>query len=138
MSAHGHLRPAAERLRDVGLRATRQRTEVMAWLDDHPGHHPAETLVADTGLPKATVYHVLGQLVQAGVVLVAESGAGRVLYESGGVPHHHFVCRACGGLIDVPCVTGEAPCIQVEVPGALVDQADVILRGTCEACRRAS
>lgn len=132
------LPPAAVRLRGAGLRATRQRTAVMSWLDDHPGHHPAEVMVTDTGLPKATVYHVLGQLTEVGLVLAAEAGAGRVLYESGGVPHHHFVCRACGRLVDVPCVTGEAPCIEVAVPGAEVDQADVILRGTCQACLAAA
>lgn len=124
----------ADRVRHAGLRATRPRTTVLRWLDAHPGHHAAESIVEQTGLPKATVYHVLGQLTDAGLVLAAESGAGRALYESGTEPHHHFVCRKCGRLIDVPCVTGQAPCLDVTVPGATVDQADVILRGVCQRC----
>ncbi len=125
---------ADHRLRDVGLRATRPRVTVLDWLDANPGHHPAETLVDRTGLSKATVYHVLGQLCDAGLVLPAESGAGRMRYETGSDPHHHFVCRSCGRIIDVPCVVGERPCLTADVPGAHVDAADVILKGLCADC----
>lgn len=125
---------AADRLRHVGLRATRPRVAVLEWLDATPGHHPAESLVDGTGLSKATVYHVLGQLGDAALVLTAESGAGRMLFESAAEPHHHFVCRSCGRIIDTPCVPGDAPCLAVDIPGVTVDQADVILRGRCADC----
>lgn len=125
---------AAERLRGADLRATRQRVAVLEWLDANPGHHAAESLVDGTGLSKATVYHVLGQLGDAALVLTAESGAGRMLFESTTEPHHHFVCRSCDRIIDTPCVPGDAPCLTVDLPGVAIEQADVILRGRCAAC----
>ena len=124
----------SERLRRAGLRATQPRMAVLAWLDANRGHHPAELVMDRTGLSKATVYHVLGQLCDAGLALTAESGAGRVLYETAADPHHHFVCGVCGRVIDVGCVSGEQPCLAVDVPGATVERADVILRGVCERC----
>jgi Fe2+ or Zn2+ uptake regulation protein len=124
----------SERLRRAGLRATQPRTTVLAWLDANRGHHPAELIVDRTGVSRATVYHVLGQLCDAGLALTAESGAGRVLYETAADPHHHFVCRVCGRVIDVGCVSGEPPCLTVGVPGATVERADVILRGVCDRC----
>lgn len=122
-------------LRTAGLRVTRPRMAVLRWLHDHPGHHPAEVIVDQAGLPKATTYHVLGQLSDAGLVLTAEAGPGRVLYETATDPHHHFVCRACGRILDVPCATGAQPCLDLVVAGAArVDSADVILKGLCADC----
>ena len=123
-----------DRLRDAGLRVTQPRRTVLAWLDTNPGHHAADTLVERTGLSKATVYHVLGQLCEAGLVLTAESGAGRLLFETAPEPHHHFVCRLCGRVVDIACIPGETPCLTVDVAGAMVERADVILRGVCAGC----
>ena len=122
------------RLRDAGLRATQPRMAVLAWLDANPGHHPAELLVDRTGLSKATVYHVLGHLCAAGLVLTAESGSGRLLYETATDAHHHFVCRVCGQIIDIPCIPGDPPCLTADIPGATIEHADVILRGVCATC----
>lgn len=124
-----------DRLRAAGLRATQPRTTILAWLDDNPGHHRAEVLVERTGLPRATVYHVLGHLCGADLVLTAESGAGRMLYETAETRHHHFSCRVCGRIIDVPCIPGTPPCLTVDVPGATVEHADVLLKGVCASCR---
>jgi Fur family ferric uptake transcriptional regulator len=125
----------ADRLRRAGLRATRPRAVTLGWLDAHPGHHPAEAVVTGTGLSKATAYHVLGQLVDAGLVLTAEAGPGRVRYESASTPHHHFVCLSCGAVIDVPCATNHQPCLDLTVPqAATVERAEVILKGRCLAC----
>ena len=128
------LRTAPERLRDAGLRATRPRVTVLHWLDANPGHHPADQVVERTALSRATVYHVLGQLSDADLVLTAEPTAGPVLYETAADAHHHFVCRSCGRVIDVACLIGDAPCLHIDVPGAVVEQADVTLRGVCADC----
>ena len=122
------------RLRSAGLRATRPRVHILHWLDTHPGHHAAEDVVDRTGLPKATVYHVLGQLRAEGLIAVADAGPGRTLYETSDAPaHHHFVCRRCGRVIDVPAAQVPAAA-SPDVTGAVVDSVDVILRGRCDVC----
>ena len=50
--------------------------------------------------------------------------------------HHHLVCRSCGGVVDVPCATGDAPClVPTDAAGYAVDEAEVIYWGLCPACR---
>lgn len=134
LTAHGDT--AGDRLRAAGLRATRPRLTMLRWLGANPGHHTAESVVHHTGLPKATVYHMLGQLHEAGLVLTTGSSSGRALYETATAPHHHFVCTACGAVIDVACQADASPCVDVDVPGATVHEVDVRLRGLCTDCTR--
>lgn len=130
---------AAARLRGAGLRVTRTRLELLGLLDDPGGHRSADELVAafrsrGTPVPRATVFHVLGALERAGLVIVADAGPGRTLYEAVTTWHHHLICRACGIVVDVPCLRGEKPCLEPDLPGVRVDEAQVIFRGLCAAC----
>jgi Fur family ferric uptake transcriptional regulator len=89
---------------------------------------------AGPALLRGSVYNVLGSLVAAGLVIVADAGPGRALYEASETWHHHFICRACGDVMDVPCVAGTKPCLDVALPGSVVDEAQVIFRGLCTVC----
>ena len=130
----------AAELREVGLRATRPRLLVLGFLRQNAGRHlSAEEVTAGLAgaghvLLRGSVYNVLASLVAAGVVIVADAGPGRALYEAAGAWHHHFVCRSCGGVTDVPCLTGTPPCLDPGLTGAVVDEAQVIFRGLCPVC----
>lgn len=133
----------SDRLRDGGLRATAPRVEILAALEDLGGHRSAEEIHAELAargsrVPRSSVYNVLTSLADAGLVLRADAGPGAVLYEAGGRWHHHFVCRVCGRVFDVECVTGEKPCLTPGSELGVVDEAQVIFRGTCTECLRAS
>lgn len=100
----------------------------------------AEELVAllvagDVRLARASVYNVLDDLAAAGLVMLADAGPGRALYEVASEWHHHFVCRRCRQVIDVACEADSRPCLEATVPGALTDEAQVIFRGLCPECR---
>lgn len=129
----------ATRLREAGLRVTRSRLAILGLLEDLGGHHSADELVEafrsrGSPIPRATVYHVLEALERAGLVLVADAGPGRALYESAADWHHHLVCRACGRIVDVPCLTDARPCLSPVLPGTVVEEAQVIFRGLCAVC----
>lgn len=89
----------------------------------------------DRGLPRMTIYNVLADLQRAGLVMTADAGPGRTLYEAAEEWHHHFVCRSCQRVVDVPCLEGRKPCLEppAGVPG-VVDEAQVIFRGVCFDC----
>ncbi len=130
---------AARELAEAGLRVTRARLEVLELLGELGGHRSADELLVafrarGTSRPRATVYHVLGALERAGLVLVADAGPGRTLYEAATRWHHHLVCRGCGAIVDVACAGQTRPCLEPELPGALVEEAQVIFRGLCPAC----
>lgn len=130
----------ADRLRAAGLRATHPRVAVLEALGEERGHHSAEDLMAilatrPVQLARASAYNVLDDLVAAQLIMLADAGPGRALYEVADQWHHHFVCRRCRRVTDVPCGTGSRPCLEATVPGAEVDEAQIIFRGMCGDCR---
>jgi Fe2+ or Zn2+ uptake regulation protein len=139
----GALNPPGDldqRIRAAGLRSTRQRVTVLAVLDAHTGHLSADELVGElvergTALPRSTVFNVLDDLVDAGLVLRADIGPGASRYESAASrpPHHHFVCRRCGTIDDVPALAPLAGLAE-GVAGHRVDSVEVVFRGLCQAC----
>jgi Fe2+ or Zn2+ uptake regulation protein len=126
-------------LHAAGMRSTRPRVLVLRFLREHGGHHSADEITealtaVDAQLLRGSVYHVLNKLVAHGLVFLADVGPGRALYESSTAWHHHFVCRLCEAVFDVPCVVGHKPCLDADLPGAQIDEAQVIYRGRCAAC----
>lgn len=128
-----------EKIRARGLRVTRPRLAVYRFLQTKGGHRSVDEIVAGLelqgeSLPRMSVYNVVTDLVGAGLVMLADAGPGRALYEAGARWHHHFVCRACGVVHDVPCAIGEKPCLQPSQTPGTVDEAQVIFRGICHDC----
>ena len=130
-----------ERLREAGLRVTGPRTAVYNLLKSLGGHHSADDLAqrleaGGTGMSRASVFNVLNDLSSAGLIMLSDAGPGRAFYEASDEWHHHFVCRSCGEIFDVPCATGRKPCLTPKLPGDgfSVDEAQVIFRGYCPAC----
>lgn len=128
------------RLREAGLRMTRPRVVVYATLCDVGGHRSVDELAGllrERGheIPRMSVYNVVADLSAAGLVMCADTGPGRALYEASDTWHHHFVCRSCGVVIDVPCIRGRKPCLKppASIPGS-VDEAQVTFRGICNSC----
>lgn len=132
---------AAAELRQAGLRATAARVAVYEALRRLGGHRSADEIVERLRTDgqvhaRASVYNALTSLTRAGLVLAADAGPGRALYEAAAGWHHHFVCRRCGQVTDVACLVGAKPCLSASLPGAEVDEAQVIFRGLCPSCAR--
>jgi Fur family ferric uptake transcriptional regulator len=130
---------SAQRLREVGLRVTQARLKVLHVLADRGGHLSADDIVAElcergTPLPRASVYGVVAALLTHGLLMLTDIGPGRALYEFADRWHHHFVCRTCGAIQDVPCIGEEYPCLNSEQVDGEVDEAQVIFRGQCSSC----
>lgn len=134
---------ANERLRAAGLRVTRPRTLVYAVLREVGGHRSVDEvsqLLDERGhaVPRMSIYNVMADLTEASLAMLADTGPGRALYEASDVWHHHFVCRGCGSIEDVPCLEGRKPCLLPPRSrrGRTIDEAQVIFRGLCAGCAR--
>jgi Fur family iron response transcriptional regulator len=104
------LRPSAdlaERLRSVGLRATRPRLALARLLfDGNDRHVTAEQLRGEAtagSIPVslATVYNVLHQFTAAGLMREVVVEPGRSYFDTNIDDHHHFFCEASGALQDI-------------------------------------
>ena len=91
-------------LRRVGLKVTHPRMRILELLEEkQPQHHlTAEDIYRrllehgdEIGL--ATVYRVLTQFEQAGLLMRSNFESGKAVYELDQGSHHdHFVCTSCG------------------------------------------
>ncbi len=130
----------ADSLRGIGFRVTQPRLEVYATLQAMGGHRSVDEIVAELRckrirIPRMSVYNAVGALHDAGLLMRADAGPGRTLYETRTTWHHHFVCRTCSGVFDVPCLKGRKPCLKLPSRVGRADEAQIIFRGVCRSCR---
>jgi Fur family ferric uptake transcriptional regulator len=122
---------------DIARRNTRQRSAIHAALAAaRRPLLPAEILeLAQQTIPElglATVYRNIKLLLDGGEVQGVELPGAAMRYELAQGHHHHFQCRRCERVFDVP---GCPPDLQAFAPaGFVVDGHDLILYGTCAAC----
>jgi Fur family iron response transcriptional regulator len=125
---------ALDRLREAGLRPTRQRLALAKLLLDKGDRHvTAEQLHGEAGnaairVSLATVYNTLHQFTAAGLLREVVVAPGRSYFDTNTDDHHHFFFEGTGQLQDIPgdhvVVAGlpEAP------EGTAVRRVDVIIR----------
>ncbi len=126
--------PMLERLRDAGLRPTRQRLALARLLFEGGNRHiTAEQLHAEArreeiAVSLATIYNTLNQFRKAGLLREVVVDSGRSWFDTNLEEHHHFFHEATGALTDF-----EAEGLAVEgVPkapaGTEIDRVEVIVR----------
>ncbi|WP_081993804.1 Fur family transcriptional regulator [Kocuria sp. ZOR0020] len=134
--------PERAMLRDAGLRVTRPRVAVLVALHRNQHADAAAILEAvrqeNPSVSHQAVYDCLHALTEAGLVRSLQPAGSSALYEiRRNDNHHHLVCRGCAQLVDVPCSTGQAPCLHLdENHGYLVDEAEIYYWGLCPDCRK--
>ena len=94
-------------LRKAGLKSTVPRLKILAVLESSEVRHmSAEDLYrrlldADEDIGLATVYRVLAQFEQAGLVVRHNFDADRAVYElNDESPHEHLICTECNAVIE--------------------------------------
>ena len=125
---------AAERLREAGLRPTRQRLELAGLLfvgDDR--HLSAENLHAQAQgagikVSLATVYNTLNQFTTAGLLREVVVQAGKSYFDTNISEHHHFFLEGSGRLEDIPGDHVVVANLPAPPEGTMVARVDVIVR----------
>jgi Fur family ferric uptake transcriptional regulator len=119
-------------------RSTRQRAAILSAIErERRPLSPSEILAGAQsevpGLGPATVYRTLKALVADDVLISVELPGEPPRYEPAGAKHHHhFRCRACDRVFEVPgCAKG----IRALVPrGFELDGHELVLYGRCRGC----
>ncbi|MCB1995156.1 MAG: ferric iron uptake transcriptional regulator [Burkholderiaceae bacterium] len=133
---------AQDDLHHLGLRSTPPRRKVLALLRHGTRRHWSADEVYrdlaaagdDVGL--ATVYRVLAQLEQAGIVRRTSFDGGKAVFEIDEGPHHdHLVCVRCGGVAEFCDDAIEARQHAVaQARGFALVEHRLSLYGLCRAC----
>jgi Fur family transcriptional regulator, iron response regulator len=122
------------RLRDAGLRPTRQRV-ILGWMlfGKHDRHVSAEQLFeeatrARAALSLATVYNTLRQFTDAGLLRQVHAGAGKAYFDTNVHDHHHFLIEGEDAVIDVQGDAVEIGSLPQPPAGFEIAGVDVIVR----------
>src|ERR1700704_4362839 len=122
------------RLRQSGLRPTRQRVELASLLFQGCDRHvTAESLhdeVSGAGVQVslATVYNTLHQFTQSGLLRQVVVDASRSYFDTNTGDHQHFFVEDEGQLIDIPGDQIAVAGVPAPPKGLSVDRIDVVVR----------
>jgi len=132
-----------QQLQSAGLKATAPRMKVLAFFrTSHRRHFTAEDVFRhlveekiDVGL--ATVYRVLGQLVEVGILSSGTLGSTTAVYELNEGQHHdHVICLNCGRVDEFsdPLIEARQKIVAEDL-GYLLSDHHLVLHGYCRDCR---
>ncbi|HUB73789.1 MAG TPA: Fur family transcriptional regulator [Solirubrobacteraceae bacterium] len=134
---------ALEQLADAGYRRGGARRELLTLMGEQRCALTAiemEQALADRGrrVSRASIYRILEELDEIGVVQRVEVGGGMARFEPvrrGRGHHHHLVCDHCGRLEPFSDEGLERAIKRVSERVALdVSEHEVVLHGACNAC----
>lgn len=125
---------ALDRLRQAGLRPTRQRLALARLLLDKGDRHVtaeqlhSEALDADIRVSLATVYNALHQFTAAGLLREVVVSPGRSYFDTNIGDHHHFFYEGSGQLEDIPGEQVVLSGLPAPPRGTEIRRVDVIIR----------
>ncbi len=128
-----------ERLRNVGLRPTRQRLALGGLLFQGEDRHVTaeqlhgEALTAGVRVSVATVYNTLHQFTEAGLLREVVVEAGRCYFDTNTSEHFHFFFEDDARLMDIHGTNADSlghalPGLPAAPEGMSVERVDVIIR----------
>jgi len=127
-------------LKQRGLRVTPQRFAVYANLRSRNDHPTVENLLVDINAEapiasQATVYSALQALRDANLVREVLLEEGVVRYDANVDAHHHFRCRCCGTIEDIPWESFQSVSMGVLRSGLTAESYEVTVSGMCDRCQ---
>jgi Fur family transcriptional regulator, ferric uptake regulator len=131
----------ARLMRERGFRVTPQRQMILDAICAGGGHTTLDEIytrvrATSEAVNRATVYRTLDFLCKLRLIVAADVGGGRTVYEiAGDTPHHHLVCRKCNASQEIShaAVDGLFARLQRE-HNFYIDMDHLALFGLCAEC----
>jgi Fur family transcriptional regulator, ferric uptake regulator len=134
---------AAESLADAGYRRGGARRAILELLDEQTCALSAVQIqqalcTRNRDVSRSSVYRVMEELEEIGLLQRVEVGHGMVRYEAvrgGGGHHHHLVCEHCGRLQPFTDEGLERAIRRLSDRVPLrVSEHEIVIRGACDTC----
>jgi len=129
-------------LRAASKRITVPKRAVAGVLVDATGDLTADeitSLVQErvTDVSTSTVYRILEEFEELGIVVHAHLGQTAAVYHLAGPVHGHLTCEHCGANIEIPASHFDALSKDLRRDyGFVLDRHHVAISGTCARCQR--
>ncbi len=125
---------AINRLRNAGLRPTRQRISLASMLFAGPERHISaeelheEAVEAKVPVSLATVYNTLNQFTEAGLLREVAIDGTKSYFDTNTSNHYHFYLESEGRLIDIDSNDLKVVGLPEAPDGTKVNRIDVVVR----------
>ncbi len=122
------------KLRGVGLRATRQRLDIGSLLFSGKNRHVTaeslhdEAVALGMKISLATIYNALNQFTDAGLLREVLIDPSRTYFDTNTSSHHHFFNIDNGQLTDIPNEEINLPGLPNLPEGQIIDGVDILIR----------
>ena len=133
----------SKKLKQAGLKVTVPRLRILEMLEQNTGHHASAediykmllSLHQEIGV--ATIYRVLTQCEQAGLVRRLQFEGGRAVFELACADHHdHIVCVRCGRVHEFHDEIIESRQNGIaDRAGFEIEDHTMVLYGLCNRCK---
>ena len=129
--------------RQIGVRQTAQREAILRAIQAARGPLTIEQIHrraqgGQPGLGVATVYRTVKLLLESRQLHAVIMPDGERRYEAADLEHHHhFHCRRCRHVYDLPGCSLSIPSGTILPGGFVVDGHEVTLFGVCPGCKQA-
>ncbi|MDE1901836.1 MAG: transcriptional repressor [Alphaproteobacteria bacterium] len=121
-------------LQGAGVRPTRQRLALAAWLFDGHDKHVTAEQVHDAALKMrahvslATVYNTLNNFTTAGLLRQVVIDGGQIYFDTNTGDHYHIFDEEGGYLTDIPAASVPIARLPKLPQGKSLSRIDVVLR----------
>jgi Fur family iron response transcriptional regulator len=133
-SEANHAVKLDDRLRDAGLRPTRQRLSLAHLLFSKGNRHVSaealheEAVIAGIPVSLATVYNTLHQFNEAGLLRAVAVESSKTYFDTNTSDHHHFFIENENRIVDVPASHITVTDLPDAPDGMEIARVDVIVR----------
>jgi Fur family transcriptional regulator, iron response regulator len=124
----------ADKLREHGLRPTRQRTSLAELLFAKGDRHVSaeilheEAVTASVPVSLATVYNTLHQFTEAGLLREVAIEGSKTYFDTNTNDHHHYFIEGENTVIDIPGDNITFDGLPVPPDGMEITRVDVVVR----------
>ncbi len=124
--------------KSIGLKLTPQRLAILEYLENNTEHPSAEDIYSALkerfpSMSFATIYNTLEVLIKKGLVKELGLDSSKKRFDPFTHPHHHFVCKGCGKILDVE--SRFEIFIPEDLSDCMVEDFQVVFSGLCPECK---
>lgn len=127
-------------IRGASRRVTIAKRTVAEVLVDAEGHLNVDAITSSVqrrrpDVSTSTVYRILEEFEELGIVVHAHLGQGAAVYHLAGAVHGHLTCEVCDATFEIPAVHFDALSRDLLTSfNFRLDRHHVALSGTCAKC----
>ncbi|HEC79474.1 MAG TPA: transcriptional repressor [candidate division WOR-3 bacterium] len=130
------------RLEEKGLKPTYPRLKVIEYLSDNINSHPTVEMIYEAlkgeipTISITTIYNTLNAFLENKLVAAETITGTEIRYDIVTTPHHHFLCKICGRIIDIEIscpIFGDG---KKMINGHKIEEVHGYFKGICKDCLR--